>query len=267
MLPLVGNLARPSVQVCLELRPVLELTAREVLGLTQPTRRWSFPFARARWGEQARGKKAPNTSEGAEPHIEAHLPRNCDAVLNQRLRITQQYLTGNTAKPQEDSFHPFKPAYCPIPTEIDATESLAEESRAVARGRLRISAPVTLGAHELARVLPDYLALVPNVEILLTFADRLVDLVDEGYDAVFRTRPLGDSLIARHLRPMEFAFAPPRHISHSEGRHSGRKIFMISIVLASPTVPRETVGGSAARTVKSKSKSSFVWLPTAARRS
>ncbi|GLS35106.1 LysR family transcriptional regulator [Mesorhizobium tianshanense] len=102
-----------------------------------------------------------------------------------------------------------------ILAEIDAAESLAQESRAVPRGRLRINAPVTLGAHELARVLPEYLANHPKVEVELTLADRLVDLVDEGYDAVFRTGPLGDSgLIARQLRPMRFVLcAAPSYMA------------------------------------------------------
>lgn len=102
-----------------------------------------------------------------------------------------------------------------ILAEIETAETLAEESRAVPRGRLRVNAPVTFGAHELARVLPKYLTAHPEVEIELTLADRLVDLVDEGYDAVFRTGRLTDSgLIARGLRPMRFALcAAPVYVA------------------------------------------------------
>ena len=101
-----------------------------------------------------------------------------------------------------------------ILTEIDVAESLAEESQAVPRGKLRINAPVTFGAHELACVLPEYLASNPEVDIELILADRLVDLVEEGYDAVFRTGPLQDSgLIARKLKPMRFALcAAPSYV-------------------------------------------------------
>lgn len=102
-----------------------------------------------------------------------------------------------------------------ILSEIDAAESLAEESRVVPRGRLRINAPVTLGAHELASVLPEYLATHPEVEIELTLADRIVDLVEEGYDAAFRTGRLGDSgLIARQLRPRKYILcAAPSYVA------------------------------------------------------
>ena len=90
-----------------------------------------------------------------------------------------------------------------ILAEVEAAEALAAESIAIPRGRIRVNAPVTFGAHELALVLPGYLAANPGVEVELTLTDRTVDLIDEGYDAVFRVGPLGDSgLIARSLQPM-----------------------------------------------------------------
>ncbi|WP_348642248.1 LysR substrate-binding domain-containing protein [Methylobacterium sp. WL7] len=89
-----------------------------------------------------------------------------------------------------------------ILAEVEAAEALAAESLAIPRGRIRVNAPVTFGAHELALVLPGYLAANPGVEVELTLTDRTVDLIDEGYDAVFRVGPLGDSgLIARSLQP------------------------------------------------------------------
>ena len=102
-----------------------------------------------------------------------------------------------------------------ILAEVEAAESLAAESLAVPRGRLRINAPVTIGAYELANVLPEYLAECPKVDVELTLSDRLVDLIEEGYDVVFRTGPLDDNrLIARPLRPMQFALcAAPAYIA------------------------------------------------------
>ncbi|GJE45837.1 LysR family transcriptional regulator [Methylobacterium soli] len=101
-----------------------------------------------------------------------------------------------------------------ILAEVEAAEALAAESRAVPRGRIRVNAPVTFGAHELARVLPGYLEANPEVDVELTLADRTVDLVDEGYDAVFRVGSLSDSgLIARALRPLEMLLcAAPAYV-------------------------------------------------------
>jgi DNA-binding transcriptional LysR family regulator len=69
---------------------------------------------------------------------------------------------------------------------------------------LRINAPVTFGARELSDALPDYLAQFPEVSVELSLTDRMVDLIDEGVDAVFRVGSLSDSgLIARQLLPFE----------------------------------------------------------------
>ena len=98
--------------------------------------------------------------------------------------------------------------------ELEAAEALAAESRARPRGELRVNAPVTFGAHRLAPLLPDYMAANPDVSVRLTLNDRVVDLVDEGYDCVFRVGALADStLIARRLRPVELvACASPAYL-------------------------------------------------------
>ncbi|MBB3426831.1 MULTISPECIES: LysR family transcriptional regulator [unclassified Rhizobium] len=89
-----------------------------------------------------------------------------------------------------------------ILAEVEAAEALAAETRAVPRGKLRVNAPVTFGIHALAPTLPKYLGAHPEVSIDLSLTNRMVDLIDEGYDAVFRVGELADSgLIARRLSP------------------------------------------------------------------
>jgi DNA-binding transcriptional LysR family regulator len=84
---------------------------------------------------------------------------------------------------------------------IEAAESEAMEMRSRPRGKLKISAPVTLGSHLLAPVFADYLREQPDVEIDLLLNDRIVDLADEGFDAAFRFGELRDSgTVARRLR-------------------------------------------------------------------
>lgn len=101
-----------------------------------------------------------------------------------------------------------------ILAEVEAAEALAAESRAAPRGKLRVNAPVNFGAHDLANVLPEYLAAYPEVDIELTLSDRQIDLIDEGYDAVFRVGELSDSgLIARTLRSVAMILcAAPAYI-------------------------------------------------------
>lgn len=103
--------------------------------------------------------------------------------------------------------------------ELEAAEALAAESRARPRGELRINAPYSFGVHSLAPLLPAYMADNPEVTVRLSLSDRVVDLVDEGYDCVFRAGPLHDSaLIARGLRPLRLiACASQAYLAHHAG--------------------------------------------------
>jgi DNA-binding transcriptional LysR family regulator len=86
---------------------------------------------------------------------------------------------------------------------IDSAESDARDQRSRPAGRLRISAPITLGAHLLVPAFAEYLREYAEVEIELQLNDRMVDLADEGFDAAFRFGKLPDSsLIARPLRSL-----------------------------------------------------------------
>jgi len=71
------------------------------------------------------------------------------------------------------------------------------------RGLLRISAPVAFGAKQLDPALFDFAEAYPEVSIEVSYADRLVNLVDEGFDVGVRIGQLSDSsLIARKLAPV-----------------------------------------------------------------
>jgi len=89
-----------------------------------------------------------------------------------------------------------------ILADIKAAESSAEAMRSTPRGTLRISAPVSFGTQRLAPALADYLAQHPEVSLDLNLNDRMIDLVEEGYDAAIRIGELQDSgLVARPLQP------------------------------------------------------------------
>jgi len=101
-----------------------------------------------------------------------------------------------------------------ILAELEAAESFAAETRAAPRGRIRINAPITFGIHVLAPLLPVYLKQNPDVTAELVLANRMADLVDEGFDIIFRVGHLPDSgLIARALRPYKLiACASPGYL-------------------------------------------------------
>lgn len=102
-----------------------------------------------------------------------------------------------------------------ILAEVEAADSLVAETRSVPRGRLKINAPVTFAIHALAPRLHEYLSANPEVSVDLTMANRFVDMIEEGYDAVFRVGNLPDSgLIARPLAPYRLvACAAPSYLA------------------------------------------------------
>jgi len=67
-------------------------------------------------------------------------------------------------------------------------------------GQLRVNVPVTFGLLHLAPLWPAFMELHPKVALDVTLSDRLVDLVDEGYDLAVRIARLqASSLVSRQL--------------------------------------------------------------------
>jgi DNA-binding transcriptional LysR family regulator len=82
--------------------------------------------------------------------------------------------------------------------EIDAARAELAQTRVAPRGRLRMSLPLV--AMLLTPVLGDFMAAYPDVQLDLDFSDRLVDVIEEGFDAVVRTGQPSDSrLMSRNV--------------------------------------------------------------------
>lgn len=69
-----------------------------------------------------------------------------------------------------------------------------------AAGQLRMNVPVTLGMLYLAPLWPQFMHKHPKVMLEVTLGDRMVDLVEEGYDLAVRIAKLpSSSLISRKI--------------------------------------------------------------------
>ena len=77
------------------------------------------------------------------------------------------------------------------------------------RGTLRITAPSWAATRSMVDLLAAYRRLYPEVVVDISFEDRFVDLIAEGYDLALRATadPLPSGLIARPLGPMPFVIA------------------------------------------------------------
>ncbi|MEC5212558.1 DNA-binding transcriptional LysR family regulator [Polaromonas sp. CG_9.5] len=84
------------------------------------------------------------------------------------------------------------------------------------RGILRIACPVTLAQSSLGYLIPQYLALYPQVKLDMRVTNRVVDLVEEGIDVALRVRPTLDdsgSLVIKQLGPTSaFLLASPEQL-------------------------------------------------------
>ncbi|MDJ0942624.1 MAG: LysR family transcriptional regulator [Kiloniellales bacterium] len=70
------------------------------------------------------------------------------------------------------------------------------------RGTLYVNAPVSFGTLHLLPGLPDFLRRYPELRVEVTLNDRIVDLIEEGFDVGVRIRKLADSaLVSRRLAP------------------------------------------------------------------
>ncbi|MGU3495379.1 LysR family transcriptional regulator [Xanthobacteraceae bacterium A53D] len=84
--------------------------------------------------------------------------------------------------------------------EFDGLDASVRNASGAPAGRLRLSAPKSFGTIQLAPLLMDFVRAFPQIELDVGFTDRVVNVVDEGFDAAIRIGHPGDSsLIARKL--------------------------------------------------------------------
>jgi len=85
--------------------------------------------------------------------------------------------------------------------EIRGAESLLETGKQQVTGRLRVAMPVLFGRQCVAPLLIELAQEHPGLELEMSFSDRVVDLVEEGFDMAVRNGTLQDSsvLVARKL--------------------------------------------------------------------
>jgi DNA-binding transcriptional LysR family regulator len=99
--------------------------------------------------------------------------------------------------------------------QLEAAEDVVADRQAAPRGLLRVSGPMSFGVRYLAAAVAGFGALHPGLRAELSLNDRVVDLVEEGYDLAVRIGRLADSsLVARRLAPCRVAVcAAPAYVA------------------------------------------------------
>lgn len=84
--------------------------------------------------------------------------------------------------------------------DVAEAEAIVSAATLQPRGLLRVNAPLSFGILHLAPLWPRFMALYPEVELEVALSDRVVDIVDEGYDLAIRIARSGPSThVARKL--------------------------------------------------------------------
>jgi DNA-binding transcriptional LysR family regulator len=94
--------------------------------------------------------------------------------------------------------------------DLEATELELGSLGNTPRGTVRVSCPSWFARQMLADHLAEFRRRYPEIVVDLSFEDRIVDLVEEGYDLALRISREGSlpaTLIARPLRPIRFLIA------------------------------------------------------------
>lgn len=101
---------------------------------------------------------------------------------------------------------------------IDALDNAMREEIAAPRGRLRVNAPLSFSLVVLAPLVPRFTRLFPDIELVIDLDDRILNVVEEGYDISIRVRAeLPDSsLVVRPLGEIsQHICASPDYLARS----------------------------------------------------
>lgn len=122
------------------------------------------------------------------------------ARLEQRLKVR---LFNRTTRKQSltDDGHAYYERCVRALAELEAAEESFESGRSEPVGKLRMTVPVLFGRRCVAPIVLELSRRYRDLKLEVSFNDRVMDLVEEGFDLAVRIGPLQDSsrLVARRL--------------------------------------------------------------------
>jgi DNA-binding transcriptional LysR family regulator len=105
-------------------------------------------------------------------------------------------------------------------TELDEAGQAVGAASVVPQGRLRVSSLTAFGLRHVMGAVASYAADYPQVTVDITLSDRVVELIEEGFDVAIRAAPSGlksSSLIARPLATAHIVLCASREYLRLHG--------------------------------------------------
>ena len=138
--------------------------------------------------------RASDALDMSKPAVSRHI-----AELEQRLGVRLLQRTTRKLSLTEEGrlFYARSKA---LLADVEVAEAEVSAKSVAVKGLIKVNVPVSFGLLELAPLWPDFMTKYPEVELDITLADRVVDLVEEGYDLAVRIARLpNSSLVSRKL--------------------------------------------------------------------
>ena len=148
------------------------------------------------------------------------------ARLEKRLKVR---LFNRTTRKQSltDDGHAYYERCVRALAELEAAEESFESGRTELTGKLRITAPVLFGRRCIAPIVLDLSRRYEDLKLEVCFNDRVLDLVEEGFDLAVRIGSLPDSsrLVARRLGMQRMGIcAAPEYLARNGRPASAREL-------------------------------------------
>ena len=159
----------------------------------------------------AKGFSAAATGLGLSPSAVSKLVTRLETRLGVRLLQRTTRALHLTAEGEA-----FYEAARRIVSAIETIEEQISVQRGTPHGLLRVTTSLAFSTHQLAPVIPEFMARHPLVESELLPTDRVVDMVEEGVDIAIRIGRLADtSFMARKIgEDKRLICAAPAYLAH-----------------------------------------------------
>ena len=109
-----------------------------------------------------------------------------------------------------------------ILAEGEAAEDVTQAQARTPRGVVRLTVPVSFGVRHVAPLLPEFLAMFPEISVDLHLNDAMSELLGEGYDAAIRiaVQPGASFVVHRLCEMPRYLVASPSYLDvHGRPKH------------------------------------------------